>query len=128
MRRMSKAKRSMMSSRSARNEIVVFFRCVLERRFSDAERALASIREKKFGNTDFKAGYLNALDGIILSTRSNDPRDFINRAPFDPKSMEMYNKEFVTYLKDGIHTPFDVGYFSAWSDFLHYQINAVKNS
>ena len=123
---MSKANKSTISSRGARNEIVVFFKCVMERRFTDAERALASVREKKFGNTDFKAGYLNALDGIVLSIRSGNPRDFINRAQFDAKSMEKYNREFVSYMRDGIHTPFDMGFFSAWSDFLHYQINSAK--
>jgi len=123
---MSKASKSTISSRSARNEIVAFFKCVMERRFTDAERALASIRDKKFGNTDFKAGYLNALDGIVLSTRSGDPRDFINREQFDAKSMEKYNREFISYMRAGIHTPFDMGFFSAWSDFLHHQINSAK--
>jgi hypothetical protein len=116
----------MMSSKIARDEIVTFFRSVMERRFTDAERALAAVREKRFGSSDFKAGYLNALDGILLSSRSGDPRDFINRVPFDVKSMGRYNREFLSFVKDGIHTSLDVGYFSAWSDFLHYQLNKMK--
>jgi len=123
---MSKTKRGMMASRSAREDIIAFFRGVRERRFSDAERALEAVREKRFGNSDFKAGYLNALDGILLSSRSGDQRDFLHRAPLETASMERYNREFGDFVKEGIHSPFDVGYFSAWSDFLHFQLNSEK--
>jgi hypothetical protein len=123
---MSKTKRAMMASRGAREDIVTFFKGVQERRFSDAERALEAVKEKRFGNSDFKAGYLNALDGILLSSRSGDQRDFLNKASMETASMERYNRELGEFVKEGIHTPFDVGYFSAWSDFLHFQLNSVK--
>ena len=81
--RMPRAKRGMMASKTAREDIINFLKSVLERRFSDAERAINAVREKQFGNDEFKAGYLNALEGILLSLRSGDMRDFLNKAPFD---------------------------------------------
>jgi len=119
-------KRGMKASRTARGDIIAFFESVLERRFSDAERALNAVMEKRFGNSEFKEGYLNALRGILLSSRSGDERDFLNKAPFDEASMKTYRREFGAFLKEGVHTPFDTGYFSAWSDFIHYRLNTKK--
>lgn len=116
----------MIASRTARGGIIAFFGSVLERKFSDAERALKAVREKRFGTSEFKAGYLNALEGILLSSRSGDARDFLNKAPFDAESMEMYKRDFGAFVREGVHTPFDIGYFSAWSDFMHYRVNSKK--
>jgi len=123
---MPRAKRGMMASRTARGDIIAFFKSVLERRFSDAERAMNAVREKRFGNSEFKAGYLNALEGILLSLRSGDTRDFLNKASFDAESMEGYRREFGAFVMEGAHTPFDVGYFSAWSDFMHYRLKSEE--
>jgi len=114
----------MIAPKTASGDMAKFFANLMERKFSDAERTLKSVREKPFDNDEFKNGYLTALGGILLSSRSGDARDFLNRAPFDPKSMKGYRRDFGAFIKDGIHTPFDVGYFSAWSDFLHYRINS----
>ena len=116
----------MMASRTARTGIINFFKSVLDRKFSDAERALKEVGEKRFGNSEFKAGYLNALEGILLSSRSGDTRDFINKAPFDAESMERYKNEFGAIVRDGVPKSFDIGYFSAWSDFMHYRLNSKK--
>ena len=117
-----------MASNTARGDIINFFKSVLDRRFSDAERVIKAVREKRFGNDEFKAGYLNALEGILLSLRSGDVRDFLNKAPFDTKSMKKYKREFGAFVREGVHTPFDTGYFSAWSDFTQYRLNLEKGS
>ncbi len=116
----------MMASKTARGDIINFFKSALERRFSDAERAINAVREKRFGDEEFKAGYLNALEGILLSLRSGDMREFLNKAPFDAKSMEKYKREFGAFVREDVRTPFDRGYFSAWSDFTHYRLNMEK--
>jgi len=116
----------MTASRTARRSIISFFESVLDRKFSDAERALKDVEEKQFGNKEFKDGYLNALEGILLSLRSGDTRDFINKAPFDAESMKKYRQDFAAILKEGVPKSFDVGYFSAWSDFMHYRLNSEK--
>lgn len=123
---MPRAKRGMIASRTARGGIIAFFGSVLERKFSDAERALKAVREKRFGSSEFKDGYLNALEGILVSSRSGDARDFLNKAPFDAEAMERYKRDFGAFVREGVHTPFDIGYFSAWSDFMHYRLNSKK--
>ena len=116
----------MTASRTARKTIINFFESVLDRKFSDAERAIKVVEEKRLGNNEFKVGYLNALEGILLSSRSGDARDFINKAPFDTESMEGYKRDFGAIVREGVPNPFDVGYFSAWSDFMHYRLNSEK--
>jgi len=116
----------MVASKAARDEIVTFFENLFTRRFSEAEKALEAIKEKRFGNTEFKEGYVKALEGLLLSYRSGDDRDFLNRAPFDTKSMERYKREFKAFIKDGIHAPFDIGYFMAWSDLVQYRLDTGK--
>jgi len=124
---MPKDRKGLIWSNNSREDIMNFFKCIMDRKLSDAERNLALIREKTSDN-EFKSGYLNALEGILLSTRTGDPRDFINRMSTDIEARKKYSHEFSSFLKSGIHTPFDVGFFSAWSDFLNYQINEKTGS
>jgi hypothetical protein len=109
-----------MSSKKSKNDKMTFFGNLFGRRFSEAEKALGVVKENSFGNADFKEGYVNALEGLLLSYRSGDERDFLNRAPFDKKSMQKYKKE------NGVHSPFDVGFFLAWSDLVQYRLNTEK--
>jgi hypothetical protein len=109
-----------------REDIVTLFNNILSRKFSDAAKTLAVLEKKKFRNSEFKEGYLVALKGLYISMRSGDERDFINRAGFDLKTMEGYKKEFRSITRNEIQSPFDVGYFSAWSDFIQFRINEEK--
>ena len=126
MMKMSRTKRGMIISRTARGDIITFFKNLLDRKFSEAEKALKTVKEKQFGSNDFKTGYLNALEGILFSLRSGDERDFFNKAPFDTESMLRYKRDFGEFVREGVRTQFDVGYFSAWSDFIHYRLNLKK--
>ena len=110
-------------STKSRDDIINFFECLKARRFSDAEKALQAIKETRFGDSDFKKGYINALEGLLLSYRTGDERDFLQRVPFDKKSMKGYSKEFKEFVKNGYRSPFDVGYFLAWSDLLQYRMD-----
>jgi hypothetical protein len=105
---------------------MTFFDNIFERKFSDADRALKVVKENRFGDADFKEGYVKAMEGLLLSYRSGDERDFLIRAPFDKKSMDRYKKEFRSFLRNGVHSPFDVGFFLAWSDLIQYRLNAKK--
>nr|MBC8223331.1 hypothetical protein [Candidatus Bathyarchaeota archaeon] len=49
-----------MSTKKARDDIVSFFENLKDRRFADADKALISIREKRFGDTEFQDGYTTA--------------------------------------------------------------------
>ena len=120
---MSKVKRGIIAPKEAKDNIIAFFKNVLERRFSEAEREIKKIRDKNLGNDEFMSGYLNALEGIVTSIRSGDERDFINKLPQDAKSMRGYKRSFREFLKGDTQDSFDKGYFSAWSDFIHYKLN-----
>jgi hypothetical protein len=117
-----------MSTNKARDDIVSFFENLKDRRFADADKAIKSIRDKRFGDTEFQDGYTKALEGILVSIRTGDNRDFLNRAPFDAKNMKRYKKEFRDYVKGDVHSQFDVGYFMAWSDFVQYRLDTEKAS
>lgn len=117
----------MNAPRAARKAVTDFFKSVMERRFSDAERAMNDVREKRFNDEEFKAGYLNAMDGILLSIRSGDERDFVNRVTLNAESREVYGRRFGDFLKEGVHAPFDIGFFSAWSDFMRYKHGTKGN-
>ena len=117
-----------MSSKKTRDEILSFFGNLYDRRFSEAEKSLTSVREKDLGIAEFKEGYLNALEGLLASYRSGDERDFLNKAETDVKSMNSYKKQFRDFAKDGVHSQFDIGYFMAWSDLIQYRVDTKKKS
>jgi hypothetical protein len=117
-----------MSSKKTKDDILSFFENLFGRRFSDAEKILTSVREKDLGNAEFKEGYLNALEGLLVSYRSGDERDFLNKAESDVKSMNSYKKQFRDFVKDGVNSQFDIGYFMAWSDLIQYRVDTKKKS
>lgn len=115
-----------MASKKTRGDVIDFFESLLARRFSDASRALKSIKEKRQGDTEFKEGYVNALEGLVLSFRTGDERDFLNRVHLDTDSMRMYRKKFRAFIRNGVRSPFDIGFFSAWSDLMQYRLNTER--
>ena len=87
-----------------------------------------NIKKGRFGDTEFKNGYVQALEGIMVSFRTGDERDFLNKTPFDKKSLSSHKKDFKKFVQDDVNSPFDVGYFMAWSDFLLYKLDNEKTS
>jgi len=100
---------------------------MIDRRFTDAEKALEEIKTRKLTDEEFKTGYINALEGVLLSVRSGDERDFYNRNNFDEKSLKAHRDEFKEFRKTPIRTQFDSGYFAAWSDLMQYRGNLEKD-
>jgi hypothetical protein len=116
----------MTTTGKTRESVILFFDSIIERRFSDADKALIDVKEKRNINPDFKEGYIKALEGMLISAKSGDDRDFFNKAEYQKEDMERYSKDFRQIIQNGIHAPFDIGYFSAWSDFIHYRISTLK--
>lgn len=108
-----------------RESVIIFFDNLLDRKFSDAERELENIKQKKFPDQEYQMGYTNALEGLLLSVRSSDERDFYNRTN-NGKKLGDYIKEFKDFRKLPVRTQFDQGYFSAWTDIFQYRINTDK--
>ena len=96
---------------------------VLERKFTDAERSLEDLKGKNIGDPEYSKGYVTALEGILLSVRSGDERDFINKANLSVEKMKQYKEDFSEFTSSPVRTSFDLGYFSAWNDLIQYRIN-----
>lgn len=106
-----------------REAVLTFLANALERKFSEAERALEDVKTMSFSDEEYRAGYINALEGILLSVRSGDERDFFNRVEFNRSSMKKYIEDFKKFKGSPIRTNWDLGFFSAWTDLLNYRIN-----
>lgn len=119
----SNTKRGMLAPLSARDTAIKFFDELFNRRFSEADRSIKKIREKKFNEAKFKEGYILALEGILLSNRTGDERELYNKLTFEPSEIQKHKKEFKDFTVTGLHSEFDKGYFSAWHDLMHYQEN-----
>jgi len=118
----SKPGRKLSVTGKTRESVIMFFDNLLERRFTDAERELENLKQKRFPDAEYRTGYTNALEGLLLSVRSGDERDFYNRT-HNGKTLNDYIKEFKDFRKLPVRTQFDQGYFSAWTDILQYRIN-----
>ena len=110
-----------------RDIVVSFFDNLFDRKFSDAEKELENIKSRKFPDEEYQQGYLNALEGLLLSVRSGDERDFYNRLNMSGKTYDEYIKSFKEFRKLPIRTQFDQGYFSAWMDVIQYRLNLETN-
>lgn len=122
----SKATSNLIIKGKAREELSQFLSNALDRKFTDAERVLEDLKNRDLGDPEFKEGYLAALEGILLSVRSGDERDFFNKINFDPDKMEEYKEEFLEFNTSPVRTSYDMGFFSAWTDLLQYRINIGK--
>jgi hypothetical protein len=109
-----------------RKAVAEFIDNLLDRRFTDAERSLEDIKGCTFSDDEYKNGYLKALEGLLLTVRSGDDRDFLNRNQFTPEDLKKYREDFKGFSSSSIRTGWDSGYFAAWSDLMQYKYNAEK--
>ena len=108
--------------------VVRFFQLLKGRRFAEAERVLERIRQKT-NETEWNSGYLHALDGIVLATKSNDSYAFIKNLNLeDEKSLRKNRKEFLKEYKNKVHSDFDRGFFAAWADYMLISVRELENS
>lgn len=122
----SKNTRNLIVKGKARENLDLFLSNALERKFTDAERALDELRKRNLGDPEFREGYLSALEGILLSVRSGDDRDFFNKMNFDLDKMRKYREEFLEFNTSPVRTSYDLGFFSAWTDLMQYRVNTEK--
>ena len=126
MTKSSNLARGMRVTGKTREAVVSYMNKVLDRKFTDAERALEKVKERKFGEDEYREGYINALEGILLSSRSGDERDFLNKAANTAEELKKFKAEFKVFASKPIKAQFDDGYFSAWQDFMTYRMNLDK--
>ena len=97
-----------------------FFQLVSERKFAEAERILERIyaRMKNSRKEEFNRGYLDALNGIILSFRSGGPYEFFSNIDLaDVASLKKHYEDFKRHARGMFQADYDRGYFSL-ADFL----------
>jgi hypothetical protein len=97
-----------------------FFQNVEARAWTDAEKELDTIRQKA-ENTVWYKGYVKALEGLLLTYRSNDdkyiylPRALANRTE---ESIKQLREEFGSFSSNEIHGEYDRGFFKALEDYV----------
>ena len=107
--------------------ITRFFQLVENRQFAEAERELERIRQK-MENNEWNKGYLQALSGILLSTKMNDDQySFLSKINSkDGKTLREYRKEFLKHVNNHLRDDYDKGYFLAWADYTRVLIRMRK--
>jgi len=95
-----------------------YFQLVAKRQFAEAERILERTKLKA-EKTERNRGYLQALHGILLSSKSNnDQYTFLSNISLNDKTaLEKQRREFLKHTRDSLHAEYDRGFFSAWADF-----------
>jgi hypothetical protein len=96
-----------------------YFQLIVKRQFTEAERELERLKQK-MQKTEYNRGYFRALYGMYLSRKSSsDSYALFSKLDLtDKASIHMYRREFLEHAKNGLHSDFDRGYFSAWSDCM----------
>ena len=102
----------------SRSTVSQYFQFIIERRLGEAEKKLEEIKQA-FGRSQQEAGYLKALEGLLLTYRSsNDRYLYLANTEFSGKNVEALKKEFGQQAESLLHADYDRGYFSALVDFM----------
>jgi hypothetical protein len=105
-------------------EIDKYLRLVIERKIADAEKELDDLRPK-ITDTTWNRGYFKALEGLLLTRKSNDDHYlFFAKKEFDRKSLKTIMKEFGEYAESPLYGDYDRGYFSG----LVRLVKAMENA
>ncbi len=112
--------------------ITRLFQLVSERKFAEAERTLEriTVRMEKGGQSEYNVGYLRALEGIILTSRSgSETFEFFGSLDLnDVGALRRYHKEFLNSTKSRFHGDYDRGYFSALADYMRVVLRTAQSS
>jgi len=105
------------------------FKLIGERRISEAERELQTIREKS-DNSQWEKGYMKALEGLLLAQKStSDKYIYLTRVNMNEESGKKLKMEFTEHASNELHGEYDRGYFKALSDYVDVlERNALWNN
>jgi len=100
-----------------------------ERRMSEAERELQTIREKS-DSSQWEKGYMKALEGLVLTQKSSsDKYIYLARLNLNEETSEKLKMEFTKHASNELHGEYDRGYFKALSDYVDVvERNALWNN
>ena len=120
MRQKGAAKQSGESPSIPKMEVARFLQQVGQRAWTDAEKELDNIRQKSDGE-QWSRGYVKALEGLLLTFRTNDDKYIYLPRVLATATGEAVNAlriEFEQFSANDIHGEYDRGYFKALQDFL----------
>jgi hypothetical protein len=104
-----------------------FFQLATRRRFAEAERVLERIK-LKVQETEWNRGYFEALNGILLTQKSNDEYAFLSNLDLNNEDeLKKHRREFLKQSRNKIHADYDRGFFSAWADYMRVSIRIREN-
>jgi len=106
-----------------------YFILIGERRMSEAERELQTIREKS-DSSQWEKGYMKALEGLLLTQKSaSDKYIYLARVNLNEESAKKLKMEFAEHASNELHGEYDRGYFKALSDYVDVvERNALWNN
>lgn len=90
------------------------------RAWTDAEKELDGIRQKAENALWYK-GYVKALEGLLLTYRTNDDKYIYlpkMLATHGEDSINQLRREFGEFAANEIHGEYDRGYFKALEDYV----------
>jgi hypothetical protein len=111
---------SPLSQRQQEESVWRFFQNLGSRAWTEAEKELDSIRQNS-ENTPWSKGYVKALEGLLLTFRSNDdkyiflPKMLANGSEETIKSLR---KEYNEFASNELHGDYDRGFFKALEEYL----------
>lgn len=102
----------------ANSKITQYFQLIAEKKLGEAEKRLDEIRQTA-GRSEQEAGYLKALEGLLLTYRSSDDKyQYLSNIELTAKNVEALKKEFAEQAAYPLFENYDKGYFLALSDFM----------
>src|SRR5437879_6972859 len=105
-----------------------FLEHVEARAWTDAEKELDIIRQKS-DNSQWSRGYVKALEGLMLTYRTNDDKYiFLPKvlATRTEDTISNLKKEFSEFASNELHGEYDRGYFKALDDYFTL-LGSMKN-
>ena len=108
-----------MQSQTEKRQLTTdFFQLLEQRNLTQAEVVLEKMRQE-VKNTEWQRGYVRALRGMLIASRSgDDKRAFINR--MKDRDLREIKKDFTRKSREPLQTSFDRGFFAAWVEYLEF--------
>jgi len=95
-----------------------FLQAVVDRRITDAEKELDSVRAS-IPATESAKGNLRACEGLLLTVKANsDKYLYLSKIEQTQKQLKALRKEFAAQTANTLHTDYDRGYFQTLESYM----------
>jgi len=96
-----------------------FFESVFHGKVKESEKNLEKIMIGEKIDSEQKEGYFKALEGLLLTIKSNDDKYlYFSKISFNPSVLKKLREEFKAHAEKSLHSDYDRGYFSALLDYV----------